>query len=336
MLYIRTDMNDFIATGHVMRCLAIADAAAELGEDTVFLLADRQAVGLIGDRGYRSIVLHTQWNHMDAEMDVLKSVIRKQKIQMLLVDSYMVTPAYLRVLSELTSVAYLDDLNAFDYPVQTIICYANYWKKFGYKERYEQTKLLLGPKYVPLRRAYANAGFRKIRRRADNILILSGGTDNFGFIERMLHIISKMEYRNIEVICGAFYVEYDRLCRKFGQYSNIHIYKNVTDMENYMLRADIAVSAGGTSLYELCACGTPTISYAVADNQLANVEQFQKDRLIDYVGDIRNTDIFEKVELLLCEYGNNYQLRQKRSEKMQKLVDGKGAERIAREFMVRE
>ncbi len=38
---------------------------------------------------------------------------------MLLVDSYMVTPAYLRVLSELTSVAYLDDLNAFDYPVQT-------------------------------------------------------------------------------------------------------------------------------------------------------------------------------------------------------------------------
>ncbi len=42
MLYIRTDMNPSIATGHMMRCLSIADAAASLGEDVTFILADRR------------------------------------------------------------------------------------------------------------------------------------------------------------------------------------------------------------------------------------------------------------------------------------------------------
>ena len=51
MLYIRTDMNDVIASGHVMRCLSVADAAKRGGEDTVFLLADNQAVPLLEKRG---------------------------------------------------------------------------------------------------------------------------------------------------------------------------------------------------------------------------------------------------------------------------------------------
>ena len=47
MLYIRTDMNHTIATGHVMRCLAIADAAKSIGEEVTFLLADRQAEEIV-------------------------------------------------------------------------------------------------------------------------------------------------------------------------------------------------------------------------------------------------------------------------------------------------
>ena len=51
MLYVRADMNNIIATGHIMRCLAIADAAADLGEDTTFILADDKAAGFIQERG---------------------------------------------------------------------------------------------------------------------------------------------------------------------------------------------------------------------------------------------------------------------------------------------
>lgn len=68
MLYIRTDMNNMIATGHVMRCLAIAEAAKEQGEQVTFLLSDEQAVELIEQRGYQTIVLHTSWYDMESEL----------------------------------------------------------------------------------------------------------------------------------------------------------------------------------------------------------------------------------------------------------------------------
>ena len=54
-----------------------------------------------------------------------------------------------------------------------------------------------------------------------------------------------------------------------------------------MQEADLAISAGGTTLYELCAVGTPTICYSMADNQLDNVRQFEKDGLMYYAGDAR-------------------------------------------------
>ena len=100
-----------------------------------------------------------------------------------------------------------------------------------------------------------------------------------------------------------------------------------------MKKAESAISAGGTTLYELCACGTPTISYSFADNQIDNVEQFQKDELIDYAGDVRKTNIFENVKKLLNHYTQNYDLRKGRSRKMQQLIDGNGASRIVGELI---
>ena len=98
MLYIRADMNEIMATGHIMRCLAIADAARELGRDTTFILADEQAVLLVRKRGYHSIVLDTGWDKMDMELPILQKVITEYGIQSLLVDSYMVTSNYLQIL----------------------------------------------------------------------------------------------------------------------------------------------------------------------------------------------------------------------------------------------
>ena len=100
-----------------------------------------------------------------------------------------------------------------------------------------------------------------------------------------------------------------------------------------MREADLAVSAGGTTLYELCAVGTPAISYAIADNQLENVKKFEEDRLIAYAGDIRKDHVIDHIIDYLKIYDLNWQIRQERSLKVQKLVDGKGALRIANALM---
>jgi len=329
MLYIRTDMNDTIATGHVMRCLSIADAASVLGEQVTFILADNQAVSYITDRGYESIVLNTKWDDMEAELPTLERVIKENKITSLLVDSYRVTEGYFKELSKWAKVLYLDDLNAFRYDVEAIVCYANYWKKFQYPQRYQNVKLYLGTEYMPLRKVFVGIADKEINEKAEKLLLMSGGNDEKHILAGILEAVDITDFENITVICGRYYTGYEELVDKYRDYKNVCIYQAVTDVEKYMQEADLAVSAGGTTLYELCACGTPTISFSLVDNQLDNVREFAEDGIIDYAGDARYDAVIENVADLISKYKDDKKLRQERSVKMQKVVDGQGARRIA-------
>ena len=91
-----------------------------------------------------------------------------------------------------------------------------------------------------------------------------------------------------------------------------------------------AVSAGGTTLLELCACGIPTVCFAFADNQLEFAEEMAEHNLLIYAGDVREKDDAPHVicENLVC-YTKDAGKRAQSFERMRRLVDGKGAERIA-------
>ena len=327
MLYIRVDMNNVIATGHMMRCLSVADAAKEMGIETTFIVADEQALSLLERRGYPAIVLNTKWDDMDSELPVLKAVIEDNNIETLLIDSYKVTEKYLSELTAIVQTVYIDDLDAFIYPVTGLVCYANYWEKFGYEEKYQDTKLFLGPAYAPLRSVYKGCGAKHISEKVNNILLVSGGTDPYGILNKMLQSLDKDKYKSIDVICGAYYTDDDVLREKYREYENVNILKAVPDIEVYIKKADLAVTAGGTTLYELCAAGTPALSYSFADNQLDNVRQFAKDEIIDYCGDVRYDDVISKMKEFLLQYQSS-DLRKERSRKMQELIDGNGAWRI--------
>lgn len=329
MLYIRADMNEVIATGHVMRCLSIADAAKTLGEETTFILADEQAVELIKEREHHYIVLHTKWDDMESELPKMKQIIAQNNVKKLLIDSYQVTKDYLMELTNYVKTIYLDDLDAFLYPVNEIICYANYWEKFQYEERYTDVKFYLGTQYMPLRQAFWKCPSKVINERVENLLILSGGSDPYDVTGRILAQIPLAYYREIHVICGAYNTRYESLCEQYVEHKNVYIHRAVSNIDCYMKETDVAISAGGTTLYELCACGTPTISYSFVDNQLDNVRKFAEDDMIFYAGDAREGDVAEAICNYLDRYGNDRKLRQERSKRMRRLVDGKGALRLA-------
>lgn len=329
MIYIRADMNAQIAMGHIMRCLSIADALHGLGEPVRFILADEQAVSLLKQRGYDAIVLHTKWNHMEEELPVLSQVIQNEHIEKMLIDSYQVTQRYLTELSKLVTIFYIDDLKLFEYPVDAVICYANYWKKFQYKINGTRTTYLLGMKYVPLKQAFWNCEAKIISEKANNLLILTGGSDPFNVTEQILDSIDTYQFQTIDVICGIYNTNYNKFVKKYENNKNIKFHQAVNNIEQYMKNADIAISAGGTTLYELCAIGTPAISFSFADNQLDNVRQFQEDGLIDYLGDARMDDIAGTINQYLTRYRNDFELRKEKSERMQKMIDGKGAIHLA-------
>ena len=328
-IYIRVDMNPVIATGHVMRCLSVADEIRTLGGKAVFITADEYPAEVLKSRGYEPVILHSDWSKMEEELPQLLKLIEEQKIKKMLVDTYQVTPAYLQTLKEHVQVIYLDDLDVFSYPVDGLICYANYYDTFSYGKNKGKEGYYLGMDYVPLRKVFQNAGPKTIHERIQKVLLLSGGSDSCGIIERMVEAFKDNSDITLTTVCGRFYEGYEALKEKYKSFPNLVFYQNLSNLEKYMKEADLVVSAGGTTLYELCALGTPTISYSFADNQLYNVKQFAKDGLIDYAGDVRSEDIFANTVSLYQKYNRDKELRKSRSAKMQQMVDGKGAHRIA-------
>ena len=332
-LLIRVDMNQKIATGHMMRCLSIADAANEKNIKVFFVSADENGRALVEARGYKYISLRTQWDKMEEELSEIEKVICELRPDYILVDSYYITTEYMKKLQELTKVAYIDDLCDKVYQCDTLICYANYYKKYNLQERYpENTQLLLGCDYVPLRKCFSNVEQRDLNESVKEILLLSGGTDPYHFLKTFLKLRDERKdiwkEIKISVICGVYNADYKEIVESYVEDELVEILTNVSDVEKYMNKADIAVSAAGTSLYELCACGTPTVCYTFADNQLDNAKIFSEDDIMVYAGDLRNCNVVEniidKVEALNLDHEKRIEM----SKKMVSLVNGQGASRI--------
>jgi UDP-2,4-diacetamido-2,4,6-trideoxy-beta-L-altropyranose hydrolase len=339
MLYIRADANREIASGHVMRCISIAKAARKRGIQCSFITADREAEKLITENGFSLLCLESVWSDLDKELDQLLQMIDLEKIENLLVDSYYVTKEYLSKLSERTNVIYIDDMNRFQYPVDILINYGINYEKFEYEKTYanSKTKLLLGCYYTPLREEFASVEFN-IKEVPTDILITTGGADTkniaVNIIKYMLEtqIFKEMHFH---IISGSFNNHISDLKNLEARYENITVYENVNRMAELMTGCDIAISAGGTTLYELCACGIPSICLAFEDNQLETVKGFQDQELMLYAGDIRDgeNECYSRIYRFIEIYKKDISLRQGNSANMQKLVNGKGAERIINSIM---
>ncbi|MBO4608756.1 MAG: UDP-2,4-diacetamido-2,4,6-trideoxy-beta-L-altropyranose hydrolase [Lachnospiraceae bacterium] len=326
-LFIRADMNSEISTGHVMRCLSVADAAKRMGKKAVFIAADDQPKELIESRGHECIVLGTAWNNLESEIPALGKVIGSEKIERLLIDHYSVTEKYLKAVNELTEVIYLDDLKAFDYPVSGIVCYAVYGEDY-YPDKDPEKKYFLGCGYAPLREAFENPHPKNIKEQPESILIMTGGSDPFGIAEGVLGAIPLDDYRSVNVICGRFSGKKEKLEELFGSRDNVHIFPFVEKVWELYDEADVAISAGGSTLYELASMGVPTVTYSFADNQIPNVSSFDAKGFMPCAGDVRTDDIYTNIVKILGEL-KPAEKRKDLSGKLMKLVDGKGAERLA-------
>lgn len=335
-IFIRVDANNKIATGHVMRTVSIAKQVRKLGGNCIFIVADEFAVSIIQQNDFEVICLNSTWNDLNQEIIKMQELIAERQIKVLLVDSYFVTEKYLHSLSERTFVAYIDDLNLFKYPVNAIINYSTYYDSFNYKSLNYDTNVqfLLGTKYVPLREEFSQLT-RKKKNTLKDVLITTGGTDSYHITYLLIKQLLNTELFdliNLHVVMGKFNEDSERISKIAGNKENIILYKNIDYMSQLMMKCDVAISAGGTTLFELCACGLPTISFGIADNQLQGISSLSEKGYINTVGDIRmkiNVGISEILDKMWYYIGNP-EVCYQYSARMQQLVDGKGAERIAR------
>lgn len=335
-VYVRVDGNEIIASGHVMRCLSIAEALRRLGKDVVFVVADDRPGDLIVSKGFQMDVLGTTWNDLDGETEILCEYVQKNQVDILLLDTYYVTKEYLQILSQYTKIIYIDDLKRFDYSVDTIIHYSPFAREEEYRCLYKEDgvvpRILCGGEYIPLREEFANQSY-EVKDNVSKVLITTGGTDQLNFAGNVLNrLLENEELASTEyhVIIGCFHCDKEGLQKLADKHSRVFIHENVKNMSDYMRGSDVAISAGGTTLYELCACGVPTICLEVADNQQGAVVWQQQDYM-EYAGNayMDMKACVEQCEKSLLQYMESRELRERRSQRMQKLVDGNGAMRIA-------
>lgn len=335
-VFVRVDGNEIIATGHVMRCLSIAEALRKLGAEVVFVVADDRPGELITGKGFQMDVLNTIWNDLNQETEILCEYIKKNHVDVLLLDTYYVTKEYLQILSQYTKIIYIDDLKRFDYPVNTIIHYSPFAKEEEYRKLYKEEgsfpRILCGGEYIPLREEFAYQPY-EVKETVSKVLITTGGTDQLNVAGNLLNrllenkVPASLEYH---VIIGCFHSDKEGLQKLAGKYTNIFVHENVRNMSDFMRDCDVAISAGGTTLYELCACGIPTICLEVADNQQGAVIWQQQDYM-EYAGNayMDMESCIKQCEKSLIKYMDNKKVREQRSHRMQTLVDGRGAMRIA-------
>ena len=348
LVYFRTDGNSNIATGHLVRCLSIADACFSLGMKVCFLVSDQESKALLQsfDPACRfpvRILETAVYDDPERELPELTVVLSYSDARvthddiLLFLDSYFVTEHYLSTVRAVAKVAYLDDLQLFDYPVDLLINYdvIPESRSATYQAAYQNAaRTLLGASYTPLRAQFTDLQ-PYCRDRVSNILVTTGGSDPYHFCLKLIEVFresSSLHLCQLHIVVGRLSEDKDRLYKLADELPFLQLHENVSDMASLMTSCDLAVSAAGTTLYELCAAGVPSMSFCLADNQLTAAKTFEEAGIIPCAGDIRYScdEALDRIMDFVTYMSENFQKRKAAHETMRQLVDGKGAMRIAK------
>lgn len=339
-IFIRTDASREIATGHIMRCLSIAHALRERKAEVTFLFSNQESVDIfhaLAKQPYPYLLLASDYKKPEEELVFLVSLL--QDADFLLVDSYFVSRSYFEKLRSLlpspVKTGYIDDLQFYDLPVHLMINY-----DLDAKERLYTAakKVLAGGAYAPLRPQFENRK-PQIRKEAKDLLLCCGGGDERHLLLKISSALLsdvklQQEQIRIHALAGVLHPDLDALRALQKTCPRFTLLQGVSDMASLMLSCDLAICAGGTTLYELCATGLPSVCFLMAKNQRSAVSAFLHLGIVSCAGSFEaESKIPEGVTLqnLLSETKKLLpaDIREAKSKQMQEAVDGRGAMRIA-------
>lgn len=337
----KVDANGIIGQGHVMRCLTLAAVLRDRWEAAChFIASDRDTLQLLEGTGFPCHCLDRDYrDYSMAAADATLACINQIGADMILVDSYDVTDDFLCRLRQGAKVACFWCREAY-ISADAIINYNVDCAREQYDRYYadRNTRLLLGVDYIPLREGFRREAAVEVAEEVRSVLVLTGGSDNSEFLEKFIEGLRHhrwCESMRFTCIMG-------RYCQSakdiLGEDSHslpghIRLIPHASDVLSVMKEHDLVLSAGGTTVYELCAIGMPAVIFSIADNQVGEAEYLSRNGIVPYAGDSRNPGFWDRLFRLLEEMAHDRSERTRVAGKMSGLVDGRGAERIGEELM---
>lgn len=304
---IRADASEQIGSGHLMRCLTLADRMRREGTEVHFICRD--LVGnlnhLVHEQGFPLHVLprhaddpslsgYAAWLTVAQETDARETgevLCTLAPIMRLVVDSYALDEVWERIVRPLVGEIFvIDDLANRKHDCDMLLD-QNFYRAMQY--RYDglvppSCKLLLGPAHALLREEFY-AAKKKLRRRDGHlrrVLVFYGGSDATCETEKAIHVLLQLHLLSVavDVVVGGSnprraYIE--ELC---GKHDFLRYHCQVSNMAELMAQADLSLGAGGTTTWERCFLGLPAIVTAIAENQLEVCRDCDEMGYIYYLG----------------------------------------------------
>ncbi len=332
-IVIRADGNAHIGAGHLMRCLTIAEEVGDR-ERVVFWCADETGAAQVRTRGYQVQTLETDYRDMESELALLEKMAGKGK-KIFLVDSYYVSSEYLRALRTFGAVYLLEDVPGHVWPVDGVINYNAFAVEEDYRKLYEQSmrpRLYIGAAYVPLRRQFTGRRYQ-VRDQVRELLLTTGGGDRENIAGQILETISDIikDICIVHVVSGPYNPHGEWLDSYAKAHPQVRVHRQVEDMARLMQQCDLAVTAGGTTVYELCALGVPFVCFSYAGNQEALTAYAGQQEIGLDAGQFHRDPegTLERIKGLTRQAAVDMKLRQRMSRRAREMVDGAGAKRLA-------
>ncbi|MGX9367337.1 UDP-2,4-diacetamido-2,4,6-trideoxy-beta-L-altropyranose hydrolase [Desulfoplanes sp. PS50] len=293
----RADASIQIGTGHVMRCLTLADALRERGFETLFICRelDGFSAKMVTDRGHDLRLLpapektnqvlpnnpvHAPWLgvpwEQDAEQtsDILQSL---GSVDWLVVDHYALDFRWEgRLRSRVQKIMVVDDLADRRHDCDLLVDQTLAASEERYRSLvHEECDLLLGPRYAMLRPEFAQNRDAALEKRKQTtsirkILVAMGGTDPFNVTERSLQGIELLGNKELEVtvVLGSSAPHLKAITEKAQKSKlRISVLTDAQDMAEIMVDHDLCIGSGGMTSWERCVLGLPSLTITLADNQ---------------------------------------------------------------------
>lgn len=303
----RVDASIKIGTGHVMRCLTLANQLKQRGTDITFICRNLEGNlhDLIEEKGFKLLTLqkpkicktnnpYSDWLEVSQEQDAKETIQAIKYVNshcdLLIVDHYALDSLWEKKISSIAkSIMVIDDLANRSHHCDFLLD-QNYIK--GYLTRYnklvpEKCTLFLGPSYVLLREEFYHASGSRSFEKLQNIVVFFGGTDPSNETMKAVKAFNHVNKQNmlyLDVVIGKTNqkkAQIEQFCQNFA---NIKCHYHVENMAALFNKASLAIGAGGTTTWERCILGIPSIIVSIAENQEQIVESLQDIDVVHYLG----------------------------------------------------
>lgn len=337
---ILTNGGTGIGMGHIMRCLALANEFKLYNCEICFISTVKDGIETIRSFGYTVINPVGDAPAVNSGIAGMENAIydlfETYPFDLLIIDSYDVTfDFFINLKSRVGKLVYIDDLNAFTYPVDVVINGNANVKELDYQKYTPHEVLLIGTEYNLLRQEFRDLPNRSLDDKVKDILITSGGSDPHNICYKIAEMIlsdATLAELQLKIVIGKSFINSAALHELAMCHPAITLYREPESMAKLMFESDLAVSAGGSTLYELCACGVPTLSFIMAENQAGLAEDMDKRGLIKCLGwydKLTKENLCSNLKDLMSDKNKRTAI----SGTMREFADGYGTKRVVERIM---